>query len=156
MKSLYAFFLGLVTLFSQAEVTPLVDEMKALDSQVFASFNQCEDPQELAKHAGYFAQDVEFCHDSGGVTWDRQTMIANTEKFACGNYTRELVPDTFETYAIKDFGVITKGVHIFCQTKTKQCEGKADFLMIWHNTGAKLEKKWEITRVLSYGHRTNQ
>jgi hypothetical protein len=151
MKRLSVVLLGLLSLVSQAEVTPLVDEMKALDSEVFASFNQCEDPQQLAKHAGYFAEGVEFYHDSGGVTWDRQTMIGRTQEFACGNYTRELVPGTFEAYAIKDFGAITKGVHIFCQTNTKQCEGKADFLMVWHNTGS----KWEITRVLSYGHRTN-
>lgn len=151
VKRLSTVLLAVISLASQADDTSLLDEMKQLDSEVFTSFNQCEDLQQLAKHASYFSEGVEFYHDSGGVTWDRATMIANTEKYACGNYTRELVPGTFEAYAIKDFGVITKGVHIFCQTNTKQCEGKAEFLMIWHNIGS----KWEITRVLSYGHRTN-
>jgi hypothetical protein len=43
-------------------------------------------------------------------------------------------------------------VHIFCQNKTNQCEGKADFVMVWR----KVDDKWQITRVLSYGHRENK
>ena len=132
------------------EVT-LLDQMKALDTAVFESFNNCQVSEELDKHAGYFSSDVEFYHDNGGVTWDRETMIANTKNNACGNYTRTLVAGSFEAHSIKDFGAITKGVHIFCQNKTNECDGKADFVMVWRNTN----NKWEITRVLSYGHREN-
>jgi hypothetical protein len=136
---------------AQADPSSLAGEMKSLDEALFDSFNKCADAGELVRHASYFASDVEFYHDSGGVTWDRQTMIENTKKFACGNYTRELVPGTFEVFPIKDFGVITKGVHIFCQTATMQCDGKADFVMVWHQA----KGQWEVTRVLSYGHRSN-
>ncbi|BFM13378.1 hypothetical protein R50072_35310 [Simiduia litorea] len=130
---------------------PLFETMALLDAAVFESFNACDNAQELNKHAAYFAVDVEFYHDAGGVTWDRDTMIANTKQFACGNYTRELVAGSLSDSPIKDFGAITTGEHIFCQTKTKTCEGKADFVMVWRN----IQGNWQITRVLSYGHREN-
>ncbi len=132
--------------------TSLTETLVALDSGVFESFNQCSSAKALKKHADYFASDVEFYHDNGGVTWDRDSMISNTKKNACGNYTRELVAGTFKAYPIKGFGAISQGVHRFCQVKTKKCEGKAEFVMIWRKTDA----KWEITRVLSYGHRVNR
>ncbi|MDN3637653.1 nuclear transport factor 2 family protein [Simiduia curdlanivorans] len=131
---------------------PLFEELLQLDTAVFESFNHCENSEKLQEHAGYFSADVEFYHDTGGVTWDRETMIANTSQYACGNYTRQLVAASFNVSPIKDFGAITKGEHIFCQTKTKVCEGKAEFVMVWKNTG----DKWQITRVLSYGHRDNR
>ena len=136
---------------SFANDTPLVERMTALDTEVFESFNLCQDPKELAKHASYFSADVEFYHDNGGVTWDRDTMIANTKKNACGHYTRKLVAGSLQVHPIKEFGAITKGLHRFCQNKTQECEGIADFVMVWRNTN----NKWEITRVLSYGHREN-
>ena len=123
----------------------------ALDTAVFDSFNQCQSPDQLQKHAGYFAPDVEFYHDTGGVTWTRQEMIANTAKNACGNYRRELVPGSLRVFPIGNFGAIELGVHRFCQSATAQCESMADFVIVWrYQDGA-----WQITRVLSYGHRPN-
>lgn len=151
MHKLLLVLLLCVSVASRADELGLVDKMQVLDAAVFDAFNKCADPLELDKHASYFAEDVEFYHDTGGVTWDRDTMLANTKKYACGNYTRERVAGTFEAYPIKDFGVITKGVHVFCQNSTKQCDGKAQFVMIWHDTGSKLA----ITRVLSFGHQVN-
>lgn len=130
----------------------LESTMLELDTDVFATFNACQDPQQLAKHATFYDQNVEFYHDNGGVTWDRDSMMANTEKNVCGNFTRKLIPSSFEAHPIKDFGAITKGTHVFCQTGSQECEGKADFVMVWQH----LDDKWQITRVLSYGHRGNQ
>ena len=124
----------------------------ALDAAVFDSFNRCESPEQLQKHAGYFAPDVEFYHDTGGVTWTRQEMIANTEKNACGNYSRELVPGSLRVFPIGKFGAIAQGVHRFCQSATGNCEGLADFVIVWRNQ----DSAWQITRVLSYGHRPNE
>ena len=151
MKKLYLFLLLLMPLVSQANITNLQSKMMRLDTALFDSFNHCNNPEQLAKHASYFAEGVEFYHDNGGVTWDRNSMIANTKQYACGKYTRELVNGTFEVFTIKDFGVMTKGTHIFCQDGGNKCDGKADFVMLWHDLGDKLE----ITRVLSYGHRSN-
>lgn len=151
MKSLYMILFAILSMSSLANEIPLVERMTSLDTELFESFNHCEDLKALEKHASYFSVDVEFYHDNGGVTWDRDTMISNTQKNACGNYTRKLVAGSLKVHPIKDFGAITEGVHVFCQNKTQKCEGKADFVMVWRNT----DNKWQITRVLSYGHREN-
>lgn len=129
----------------------LFTTVAALDGAVFDAFNRCDAPEQLQRHAGYFASDVEFYHDTGGVTWTRQDMLANTEKNACGKYQRELVPGSLKVYPIKGYGAIAQGVHRFCQVSTGQCEGMADFVMIWHDQNG----QWQITRALSYGHRPN-
>jgi hypothetical protein len=129
----------------------LTDEISALDSKVFDAFNHCAEPGRLDEHAGYFSPDVEFYHDTGGVTWTRDEMIANTRKYVCGNFTRELVPGTLKVYPVKDFGAISQGVHRFCQLASGQCEGLADFVSVWRQQA----DQWQITRVLSYGHRAS-
>ncbi|WP_431476494.1 DUF4440 domain-containing protein [Massilia eburnea] len=148
----------LATLFAMAAATasaatgePLVKTIADLDAAAFDAFNHCSAPEQLEKHAGFFAPDVEFYHDTGGVTWSRQDMIANTQKYVCGNFRRELVPGSLKVSPIKDFGAIETGSHRFCQFASGQCEGLADFAIVWSNkTG-----NWLITRVLSYGHRPN-
>ena len=124
----------------------------ALDTAVFDAFNRCADPAQLQAHAAHFATDVEFYHDTGGVTWTRDAMIANTAKYACGHYTRELVAGSLQVSPVKDFGAIEHGVHRFCQVDTGRCEGEADFTMVWRLR----DGQWTITRVLSYGHRPSQ
>lgn len=137
---------------TQPAVDLLFETISALDTAVFAAFNSCSAPEQLKKHASYFAPDVEFYHDNGGVTWSRQEMLASTEKNVCGNFRRELVPGTLKVYPIKDFGAIEQGSHRFCQFASGKCEGIADFLIIWSNQNG----NWQITRALSYGHRPNE
>jgi hypothetical protein len=120
-----------------------------LDGAVFDAFNRCADPAQLKRHAGHFAANVEFYHDTGGVTWNRADMLANTKKNACGHFTREIVPGSASVYPIKGFGAIEQGSHRFCQVDSGKCEGLADFVIVWHQ----IPSGWEITRVLSYGHR---
>ncbi len=129
----------------------LFDTISALDAAVFDAFNHCSDPKQLQKHASYFSPDIEFYHDTGGVTWSRHDMLDNTEKYVCGHFRRELIPDTLKVFPVKDFGAIETGSHRFCQFSSKTCDGLADFTIVWqHRDG-----KWNITRVLSYGHRAN-
>ena len=123
----------------------------ALDGALFDAFNRCADPAQLRVHAGYFAPDVEFYHDTGGVTWTREAMLANTRTHACGHYTRSLVQGSLRVSPIKDFGAIATGVHRFCQAGAARCEGEADFAMVWRLR----DGEWQVTRVLSYGHRRN-
>ena len=130
----------------------LFDTVAALDTAVFDAFNDCASPEQLQKHAGYFAADVEFYHDTGGVTWSRQEMLANTERYVCGNFRRELVPDSLRVHPVKDFGAIEQGTHRFCQFSTGACEGIADFTIVWRRQ----DDRWLITRVLSYGHRASE
>ena len=127
----------------------LAETIASLDAKVFDAFNRCADPAQLEAHAAFFADDVEFYHDTGGVTWNRADMLANTRKYACGHYTRELVGGSLSVYPVKDFGAIEQGSHRFCQVASATCDGVAEFVIVWHRT----ESGWKITRVLSYGHR---
>lgn len=131
---------------------PLFDTISALDTAVFDAFNHCDAPGQLDKHAGYFSPDVEFYHDTGGVTWSRDEMLANTKKYVCGNFRRELIPGSLRVYPVKDFGAIAQGSHRFCQFASGQCEGLADFAIVWRLQNG----SWQITRVLSYGHRPSR
>jgi len=134
------------------EQAALLRTIGKLDAAVFDAFNACSKPVELEKHATYFAPDVEFYHDTGGVTWSRREMIDSTQKYACGKFRRELVPGTLKVFPIKDFGAIEQGTHRFCQFDSGKCEGIADFVIVWENR----DGVWRITRVLSYGHRANE
>lgn len=135
---------------SQPDV--LTATISALDKEVFSAFNHCQDPAQLKRHASYFVDDVEFYHDTGGVTWNRDAMIANTRKNACGNYRRELVAGSLRVFPVKDFGAIEQGVHRFCQVDSGNCDGLADFVIVWRQD----DNSWRITRVLSYGHRSER
>lgn len=137
---------------SAQAANPLFDTISALDTAAFDAFNHCSSPGQLQKHASFFAPDVEFYHDTGGVTWSRQDMLANTARNVCGHFRRELVPGTLAVFPIRDFGAIETGSHRFCQFESGACEGLADFAIVWSHQGG----NWVITRVLSYGHRPNQ
>lgn len=130
----------------------LLATIMALDWAAFDAFNHCSAPDKLRKHADYFSQDVEFYHDTGGVTWSRQEMLANTEKYVCGKFRRELIPGSVRVYPVKDFGAIEMGSHRFCQFASGNCDGLADFTIVWSKQGG----DWKITRVLSYGHRSSK
>jgi len=130
---------------------PLDLAIAKLDHAVFDAFNKCGDPEQLELHAGFFDKGVEFYHDTGGATFSRKAMLANTEKNACGKFRRELIDSSLRVYPIKDYGAIETGRHRFCSMDGKKCEGLAEFTIIWH----KDDDEWLITRVLSYGHRAN-
>lgn len=123
----------------------LTATITALDSRVFNAYNSCD----LTTFSSMFSPSVEFYHDTGGATFDRKTVIANTKKYICNKVRRELVPASLRVYPIKDYGAIAEGEHRFCQIATGVCEGIAKFVIVWKRTGS----KWQITRVLSFGHK---
>ncbi|MET3930103.1 hypothetical protein ABIE51_001990 [Lysobacter sp. OAE881] len=135
----------------QSQQAALTRTVAALDTAVFDAFNTCSKPVQLEKHASFFAPDVEFYHDAGGVTWSRREMIENTQKYVCGHFRRELVPGTLRVFPISNYGAIEQGTHRFCQFDTGKCDGIAEFVIVWENR----DGAWRITRVLSYGHRAN-
>lgn len=116
-----------------------------LDGKVFGAYNRCD----LASFGSYFSPRVEFYHDQGGATFDRATVIANTKKYICGKVHRELIASSLRVYPIKNFGAIEEGEHRFCEVTSGSCEGIAKFVIVWKLAAG----TWQITRVLSYGHR---
>jgi len=139
--------LGITPAYAQSESddAALTRTITALDAKVFDAYNSCD----LKAFGSYFSPTVEFYHDKGGVTYDRETVVMNTRKYICDKVRRELVQGSLKVYPVKDYGAIEEGEHIFCEIKTGACEGAAKFLMIWQNT----DGKWLMTRVISYGHR---
>src|SRR5687768_2452595 len=59
---------------------PLYQKLLALDAALFDSFNKCSDPAEFSKHTAFFAKDVEFFHDLGGLTLGVDALMASTRK----------------------------------------------------------------------------
>ncbi|WP_225737399.1 nuclear transport factor 2 family protein [Dyella acidiphila] len=131
--------------FAADDDAALTRTVSALDTQVFDAYNRCD----MEKFSTFFAPDVEFYHDKGGVTKDRQTLVDTTRRNICHKLRRELVAGTLEIYPIKDYGAIEEGVHRFCELDTGKCDGIAKFLMIWQNKGG----TWQLTRIVSYAHR---
>jgi len=70
---------------SQAELDKAI---ASLDAALFDSYNRCD----LEKFATFFADDVEFYHDQGGVTLGKEKLTESVKKNICGKVTRELVP----------------------------------------------------------------
>jgi hypothetical protein len=128
---------------------PLYQKLLALDTAMFDSFNKCGDHAELRKHAAFFARDMEFYHDIGGLTLGADGVVDSTRKNVCGKFRRELDVASFRVYPIPGYGAMSLGTHRFCHTPTT-CEGVAEFSMVWREK----EGVWQITRALSYAHRS--
>ena len=107
---------------ADAPATPdLATTVAALDAAAFEAFNHCEAPGQLDRYASFFAPDVEFYHDLGGVTWTRDDMIAQTRQNVCGKFQRELVPGTLKVWPIKDFGALARGERSDERRVGKEC-----------------------------------
>jgi uncharacterized protein (TIGR02246 family) len=118
----------------------------ALDAALFDSYNRCD----LEKFATFFADDVEFYHDQGGVTLGKEKLTDSIKKNICGKVTRELVPGSLEVHHMKGYGAVQMGVHRFHHPGHDDIEpvGEAKFIHLWqYKDGA-----WKITRVISYDH----
>jgi hypothetical protein len=128
---------------------PLEQEIGDLDRIFFDSFNKCDQPGELEKHAAFLDPKLEFYHDEGGVTWTAEDYLKGVRENVCGKFARELEPGTMKVYPLKDFGALSTGTHRFCRFDTGRCEGEAEFAIVWRHDA----DQWRVTRVLSYGHR---
>lgn len=116
-----------------------------MDTKVFSAYNACD----LGSLETYFSPDLEFYHDTGGASFDRDTFVSDIKQYVCGKIRRELITDTLSVYPIANYGAIEEGEHIFCSLETGKCEGAAKFAMVWQLK----DENWRVTRVLSYDHR---
>ena len=134
---------GLDKINSQAE---LDEAIAKLDAALFDSYNRCD----LGKFASFFAEDVEFYHDQGGLTLGRAALTDSVRKNICGKVTRELVQGTLQAHHMKGYGAVEIGVHRFHHPGHDDTEpvGEGKFIHLWqYKDGA-----WRITRVISYDH----
>lgn len=124
----------------------LFETIDRMDSAIFEAFNA----HDLDRLMSMFADDLEFYHDTGGLTDNRQSKENFKKLFASTpDIRRDLVKGSLEVYPIKDHGAIEVGEHRFCHKEHGQDDcGTFKFAMIWRKTG----DSWKISRVISYGH----
>lgn len=124
----------------------LFDTIARMDGAIFGAFNA----HDVDRLMSLFTDDLEFYHDTGGLTDHRQSAESFKNMFAgTPDIRRDLVKGSLEVYPIKDHGAIEIGEHRFCHKENGKDDcGTFKFAMIWRNTG----ESWKISRVISYGH----
>jgi ketosteroid isomerase-like protein len=124
----------------------LYQQIAQLDANMFAAFNAHNVEQLMT----FFAPELEFYHDKGGVSGYSQNQQAFTRMFAqMPDMHRDLVPGSLEVYPIKDYGAVQIGQHRFCHQENGKADcGSFKFMMLWQHK----EGSWKITRVISYDH----
>ncbi|RTQ46305.1 nuclear transport factor 2 family protein [Hymenobacter gummosus] len=119
-----------------------------LDSAMFVAFNQ----HDAARLQTFFAEDLEFYHDKGGLSNFEQTMQGFRRLFEQNRTTglhRVLVPGTLEVYPIKGYGAVETYQHRFCHRENGRDDcGTFRNMMVWRLQNG----QWKITRVVSYDH----
>jgi ketosteroid isomerase-like protein len=127
--------------------TDLLETIKKMDAAIFDAFN-AHDADRLMS---FFTEDLEFYHDTGGLGNYRQNAEDFKKMFAgTPDIRRDLVPESFEVYPIKDYGAMEIGQHRFCHNENGKDDcGTFGFAMVWRKVG----DSWKISRVLSYGHK---
>ncbi len=123
------------------ELTKIVTE---LDAGLFKAFNECQ----LDRFDSYFAEDVEFYHDEGGLTLGSKAVTEAVKNNICGKVNRVLVSTV--VYPMKGYGAVQTGVHRFTHPGRDDVQpmGEAQFTHLWQLK----DGKWKITRVISYDH----
>lgn len=127
----------------------LFTEIFKSDSSLFNAFNNCDS----ITYKKYFTNDLEFYHDLGGLTVGLKNELKSFAEM-CGRNSairRELVKGSMEVYPLKNFGAIEIGIHRFYHRNKGQQEkisGTYKFIHIWQ----KLDDRWKISRIISYGH----
>ena|SRR5580692_3306232 len=122
----------------------LYDTIVHMDSVFFAAYNTCT--VHLAEYADFYADNLEFYHDKGGLMDSKKDVVASTKKYVCGYTTRELVPGSIEVYPIANYGAVEIGFHKFHNSREPDAPARPGrFVVIWHRT----DKGWKITRVVS-------
>lgn len=158
MKNYFAVF-SLIFLFAQCATRPaaayekaykpddiaLYNAILAQDSIFFDAYNNCTD--KLDKYAAFYAENIEFYHDKGGLATSKAEIVASTQRNICGKVRRERIEGSIEVYPIKDFGAIEMGLHRFWNNEehAKKPSRVGRFMIVWKKEG----NEWRITKVVS-------
>ncbi len=120
----------------------IYDTILLMDKAFFDAYNTCD----LEKQADFYAEDIEFFHDKGGLMTSKKGIIAATKRNICGKVTRELINGSVEVYPIKGYGAIQIGFHKFYNNQEPNAESIASkFITVWHNENG----NWKMTKVIS-------
>ncbi|SDR67097.1 nuclear transport factor 2 family protein [Gramella sp. MAR_2010_147] len=134
--------------------------LKSRDSLLFdIGFNQCK----IERFESFVSKDLEFYHDQGGLTTNKEDFLENVRNNICSNPDkkpiRKLVEGSLEVFPLyangKLYGALQKGIHDFyIQESGKELykTSSAKFTHVW----IKEDNNWILKRVLSYDHKSPQ
>jgi len=114
-----------------------------LDKQFFEAYNTCE--HNLDKYASFYATDLEFYHDKGGLMTSKKDVVEATKKNICEKVTRELIIDSVEVHEIPNYGAIQIGYHKFNNLVEKSTSKPSKFIVFWK----KIDGDYKIAKVVS-------
>lgn len=144
MKKCLMIWIGLLmaAFSAHAQTDTLYETVARLDSLFFRAYNTCD----IATQAAFYSDSIEFYHDRGGLTTSKKDLLESTQKYICGNVTRQLTPGSLEVSPIPGFGAVEFGYHTFYNRAEPDAQQKASkFVIIWQNAGG----VWTIRRVIS-------
>ena len=133
-------------------------ELKARDSLLFdLGFNECK----IDAFQSFISEDLEFYHDQGGLTTNKEDFLDAVKNNICGNPDmkpiRKLTTGSLKVFPLyengKLYGAIQKGEHdFFIREPGKEIykTSSAKFTHIWLLE----DNEWILKRVLSYDHKS--
>lgn len=80
----------------------LYKEILAMDTAFFEAYNNCD----LDAQDAMISEKIEFFHDKGGYTTDKQGLLESLKNNICGKVKRTLVEGSFEVHEIPNYGVV--------------------------------------------------
>lgn len=150
-------FIALPAHSQEAQDSELCQVLKKNDSLLFeAGFNNCD----IAAFEHLISQDLEFYHDQGGLTTNKEDFLNNVRNNICSSPDkkpiRKLDPESLQVFPLyengKLYGAIQKGRHdFFIKEPRKELyqTSTALFTHVWLLENG----NWILKRVLSYDHK---
>jgi hypothetical protein len=105
----------------------LYDTILVLDSLFFTAYNTCN----MELQADFYADDIEFYHDQGGLMTSKTDLLNAIKMNICGKVTRELVKGSVEVYPIGKYGAVEMGIHKFHNLVEGSTSQGGRFVIIW-------------------------
>lgn len=120
------------------------------DAELFDAFNRAD----LKGVARMLSPDLEFYQDNEGVASYKRTLDDFKTMFAQLNHIRRVIdPASVDIRPIKGFGALEIGTHRFCHIENgSEICGDFRFVHVWRSTAG----KWQLSRVISYGHKLDE
>jgi ketosteroid isomerase-like protein len=124
----------------------LRDLVLDLDRRMFAAY----DAHDVDALMAFFAPELEFFHDTGGLLDHAAVRAGFTNVFANNrDIRRELIPEATVVHPIAGYGALQFGRHRFCHTENGRPDcGTFGFVQVWRLQ----DGRWQVTRELSFGH----
>ncbi|MGA8852785.1 MAG: nuclear transport factor 2 family protein [Christiangramia sp.] len=139
----------------KAQDQTLEEKILEKDAMFWKAYNSCDIPT-MNK---FFADDIEFYHDKGGIELGSKNLIEGLKKGLCqtgkNHLRREAIAKSIAVFPLMNnnqvYGAIISGEHLFYiqEEDSEQLDGQARFNNLW----LLKDGEWKMYRVLSYDHR---